>query len=741
MARLLYRLGSFGARRRRTVLLVWPLLLAAVAVLGLSSFGGFSSSSSIPGSSASAALTEMDRHWPSADAPTGELVLQAPEGTTLTDPAVQATVTAGLADTAGIAGVLEVGDPYGERGEVSEDGRTAIAEIVFDAPADTLPAEQTLTAVRDSAAAIEADGVTALVSGEPFEYEAAPVSPAEGVGLLITLAVLVITFGSLLAAGLPLLIALVGVAASMLAMFGATALFDVSNSAPILAGMLGLAVGIDYALFVISRHRAQLAGGMDVRTSIATAVATAGSAVVFAGATVVIALAGLMVAGVPMLTSMGLAAAGAVAFAVLTTLTLLPAVLAVAGERLVPERTSRTARATAAGRTPFGVRWVAAVARRPVLTIVGVVTGLLVMAIPALQLSTSLTDASSAPTTDSTRQAYDLVADSFGPGANGPLLLLVTGTDGLEAVGQSTAAEVAALPGVADVSPVQLAEDGEAALLQVVPTTGPRDPQTTELVETLNATVDPLAAETGADIAVTGQTAISIDVSTSLAGSLLPFAAVVVGLSLLLLLVAFRSIAVPVKATVGFLLSLVAAFGATVAVFQWGWGADLLGIPQTGPIASFAPIMVMAVLFGLAMDYEVFLVSSMREEYSRTRDARAAVLDGSRHAARVVTAAALIMISVFGSFMFSHDPNIMPIAFALGVGVLVDAFLVRMTLVPAVLTLLGDRAWWLPAWLERRLPHVDVEGGDLTAHDRDDDRDDDPADTPPATVGTAGAMA
>ena len=738
MAHLLYRLGSFGARRRRTVLLVWPVLLAAVVVLGLSVFGSFSSATSIPGSTASAALTQMDQHWPSADAPSGQLVLQAPAGSAITDPAVAATVTDELAKTAGITGVLEVSDPYADGGAVSADGRTAIVDVVFDAPADTVPPEPTLTAVRDSAAALQASGVTALVTGDPFEYEAPPVGPAEGVGLLITLVVLVITFGSLLAAGLPLLIALVGVAGSMFAMFAATSVFDVADSAPILAGMLGLAVGIDYALFIVSRHRAQLAGGMDVHRSIATATATAGSAVVFAGATVVIALAGLLVAGVPMLTSMGLAAAGAVAVAVLTALTLLPAVLAVAGTRLVPRPTSRAARATAPGRTPLGVRWVGAVARRPVVGIVAVVTGLLVMAVPALQLKTSLTDASSAPVTDSTRQAYDLVADAFGPGTNGPLLVLVTGADAdtLEQTGEAAATAIAALPGVADVSGVQVAEDGAAARLQVVPTTGPHDPLTTDLVQTLTDTVAPLATDSGTSLAVTGQTAVSIDVATSLSGSLLPFAAVVIGLSLLLLLVAFRSIAVPVKATVGFLLSLLAAFGATVAVFQWGWGAGLLGIPSTGPIASFAPIMVMAVLFGLAMDYEVFLVSSMREEYTRTRDARAAVLDGSRHAARVVTAAALIMISVFGSFMFSHDPNVMPIAFALGVGVLVDAFLVRMTLVPAVLTLLGDRAWWLPAWLDRVLPKVDVEGGEQAGRPHGTGDDDEPA-----PLSTHGAMA
>jgi RND superfamily putative drug exporter len=493
--------------------------------------------------------------------------------------------------------------------------------------------------------------------------------------------------------------------------------------------MLGLAVGIDYALLIVSRHRAQLAGGMPVPESVARATATAGGSVVFAGATVLIALAGLSVAGVPMLTSMGLASAGAVAMAVIMALTLLPALLAGLGNRLVPKPGSKAAGITHPDKTTIGTKWVGGVLRHPVRNLILVTVGLLAIAAPALRLQTSLTDDGSNPTSTSTRQAYDMISQAFGPGANGPLVVLIENTDATTTAKSAAAVEkdLHGVPGVADVSGIDVAGDagqprGAAARIRVIPTTGPRSQETSDLVSRLNAAVAPVARQDGGRIAVTGQTAVSIDVATKLSGALIPFAVVVVGLSLLLLMIAFRSVAIPVKATVGFLLSVGAAFGATVAVFQWGWLAGLLGVPSLGPVASFAPIIVMAVLFGLAMDYEVFLVSAMREDYGHRRDARGAILAGARNASRVVTAAALIMIAVFLTFLLGKDPDVMPIAFGLAFGVLIDAFAVRMTLVPAVLALLGDRAWWLPRRLDRWVPHLDVEGESLTAGLGDADR-------------------
>ncbi len=716
MATLLYRLGALGARRRRTMVIGWAVALAAVIGLGLLFSGSFQNSSSIPGSPAQTALTRMDRHWPDPDRESAQVVFQAPPGHRLSEPAYDGPLHSSLAAAAKVPGVASVGDPAAD-GTVSPDGRTAVAQVDFTTPKDDDVPAATLDGLKATGAPARHAGLTALYGGDAYGPTSAPVGPTELIGVLVALAILFITFGSMAAAGMPLLTAVLGVIGSMTALMGLASVVGISDNAPTLAIMLGLAVGIDYALFIVSRHRAQLATGMPVAESVARATATAGSAVVFAGATVLIALAGLSVAGVPMLTSMGLASAGAVAMAVVTALTLLPALMAVLGRRLVPRPGSRAARAGRQDRTTLGTRWVAGVLRHPLRNLIVVTAGLLLIAAPALQLKTALNDDGSNGRSTATRQAYDAVSRAFGPGANGPLIVLVEGGDAASTARTAAAVEqrIAHLPGIADVSPVDTAKDRTAARIQVVPTTGPRTQATGDLVSRLDTVTAPVARQNGGRVAVTGQTAVSVDVATKLNGALLPFAVVVVGLSLLLLMVAFRSLAIPVKATAGFLLSVGAAFGATVAVFQWGWLSGLLGVPSTGPVASFAPIIVMAVLFGLAMDYEVFLVSAMREEYGRHRDTRRAILGGARNASRVVTSAALIMIAVFVSFLFGKDPDIMPIAFALAFGVLVDAFVVRMTLVPAVLALLGDRAWWLPPRLARVLPRLDVEGDGFEA--------------------------
>ncbi|MFD0319046.1 MMPL family transporter [Streptomyces flavalbus] len=724
MATLLYRLGAWGAHRWRTMVIGWLLALGVVTGLGVSFAGSFTDSGSLPGSPAQSALTRMERHFPEPDVQSAQIVFQAPPGHELAEAALRGPLETSLAAMGRVPGVSGVSDPS-ESGTVSADGRTAVARVTFSTrEEDDVPAA-TLDGVRSAGTAAERAGLRTVYGGEPYESSHPPVGPGELVGLGVALVILVITFGSMLAAGLPLLTAVLGIVGTMAAMAGLATVFDVSDNAPTLAIMLGLAVGIDYALFIVSRHRAQLGTGMPVRQSIATATATAGSAVVFAGATVLIALAGLSVAGVPMLTSMGLASAGAVAVAVVTAVTLLPALLAMAGQRLTPRAPRRGGFLPTVGRRTaqdgpapgMGVRWTRGVLRHPVRHLVLGTAALLALAVPGMELKLALTDEGSAATSSSSRQAYDLISDAFGPGANGPLVVLVEDDDPATVTATAAAVEDAlrAVPGIADVSGADLAEDETAARVQIIPDTGPRSEETSALVSHLRDRLRPLADSTGSSVAVTGMTAVSIDVSDKLSGALAPFVIVVVGLSLLLLMTAFRSIAIPVKATLGFLLSVGAAFGATVAVFQWGWLADLLGVPSQGPVASFVPIIVMSVLFGLAMDYEVFLVSAMREDYHRHGDARDAVLGGARNAARVVTSAALIMVAVFVSFLFSRDADIMPIAFALAFGVLVDAFLVRMTLVPAVLALLGDRAWWLPRRLDRVLPRLDVEGEDFHA--------------------------
>ncbi|MFD7982061.1 MMPL family transporter [Kitasatospora indigofera] len=719
MAVLLHRWGLFAVRRRREVLAVCLLVVAAITTLGLTSAGSFATTSQIPGSAAQSALRKMEHHFGASDRQSAQIVFEAPKGASLNDPANAAALQRTLTAAATVPGVTSVSDPVRTRA-MTPDGTTAVVKVEFSVPKDQDVRQGNLDALKDTAAGSRAAGIDVLFGGDAYKQSAPLVGPMETVGLLVALAVLAITFGSLLSAGLPLITALIAVGTSMAALIGLSSVLNVADKAPTLAVMLGLAVGIDYALLIVSRHRSELAQGRSVQEAAARATATAGSAVAFAGLTVIIALVGLTVARVPVLTAMGLSAAAAVAVAVIMSLGLLPTLLAFAGERLRPRPGSRALRrirgaAGPSARPPMGARWVAGVVRRPWRAVITVTLGLAALALPATQLQLALSDDGSEPTSNVVRQTYDKIGAAFGPGANGPLMILVSdaplGT--LKATGEDVTKDLAGVPGIARVSPVDYSTDGAAARMQIIPATGPRDAATSDLVNRLRKTVAPVAARSGSDIAVTGRTAVSIEVSDRLSGALVPFAVVVVGLSLLLLTVAFRSVAIPVKATVGFLLSVGASFGAIVAVFQWGWLADTLGVPSTGPTTSFVPIIVMAVLFGLAMDYEVFLVSAMREEYVRTKAPHLAVVGGARQAARVVTAAALIMVAVFASFLFTHDPAIMPIALALAVGVLLDAFAVRMTLVPAVMALLGHGAWWLPRLLDKWLPDLDVEGAHL----------------------------
>ena len=714
MASFLYRLGSVAARRRLVFLGASLAVLATALVLMFGFAGSFAPGHTIPGSAAEIALQKMDRHFPDEGGVEGVVLFVAPGGARIKDDAVVQQMRAVMERMRGVDPVSAVGDPLED---VSPDGRIAVASIGFDLPPGVEVEPVLQEAVRATGGTYEqqfgGQGGRVLFGGDAFEEELEPFGTPETIGLGVALLVLLVTFGSLLAAGIPLLTAALGVGGTAAGTLLAANLFDVSQNALTLAIMLGLAVGIDYALLIVSRHRAQLIRGMRVRESIALATATAGSAVTFAGLTVIIALAGLTLAGVPMLTSMGVAAAGAVAIAVLFALTMLPAVMSLAGEKLRPGPDSRAARRELdQPRRGLAARWVDGVIRHPRKVVVAVVLGLAVVAVPTTQLQLALNDNGSASKASEPRQVYDLIAGAFGPGVNGALGVIVEG-DEPDSAAKSVIATVSAMPGVAEVNGPLIADDGQAALVEIVPATGPRDSATDVLVGDLRKALVPIGDRTGDYVALTGLTVVSLDAVAKINSAMVPFTVVVVGLSLLLLLIAFRSWAIPLKATAGFLLSVGAAFGAMVAVFQWGWLAGPLGVPLVGPVPSFAPIIVMAVLFGLAMDYEVFLVSAMREHYARHGDAHEAIRAGSRNAGRVVVAAAVIMITVFASFLFSHDPNVMPIALALTFGVLIDAFVVRLTLVPAVLKLLGDRAWRLPRWLDRVVPKVDVEGHEV----------------------------
>ena len=482
------------------------------------------------------------------------------------------------------------------------------------------------------------------------------------------------------------------------------------------------AVGIDYALFILTRHRQNLAQGMQPREAAAHATATAGSAVVFAGLTVIIALVGLLVVDIPFLTVMGLAAAGTVGLAVLIAITLLPAILGVAGHRMSRRNRvldARPWRRRREGADTMSVRWARFVTRRPLVVSLLTVAVLCVMALPALHMKLGLPDGGSKPTSTTERRAYDLLTAGFGPGFNGPLTVVVDApglTEGQQKqIANTVVHDLEGLPGVAAVAPAVQNEAGDLTIASVTPTSSPASDATKELVALIREKARTVTAGTGIDAYVTGATALNIDTNDTLTDALPRYVAVVVGLALLLLTMVFRSILVPLKAAVGFLLSIAASLGVTVWIFQDGNLADVFAVGQTGPIVSFLPVLLIGILFGLAMDYEVFLVSRMRENYVHTDRARESIVTGYGQSGRVVAAAALIMIGVFGGFVLDIDPIVKSIGLSLAVGVLVDAFVVRMTVVPAVMALLGRAAWRLPGWLGRLLPDLDVEGAKLSA--------------------------
>nr|WP_231366179.1 MMPL family transporter [Zhihengliuella flava] len=641
---------------------------------------------------------------------------------------------------------------------ISEDGTTAAATIQFFGQTDALDTE-TRDEIRAIATSVESAGVQADLSQQLVQDVSEVFGIAEVIGLAIAAVVLLVMLGTVVAAGLPLIMAVLGVGVGVGGTLAFSSLIEMPSITPALALMLGLAVGIDYSLFIVHRHRTQLLGGMELRESIARATGTSGNAVVFAGLTVVIALAALVVPGLPFLSILGLSAAFTVAVAVLMSVTLTPAVLSVIGMRLL----SRKARAKAAvaaqapvpaaheSRTSSPRGWGAVVTRHPWLTTMATVLLLGAVALPATDLRTALPDGGAEPAGSTARTAYDTMSERFGAGYNGPLLVVadlprdesgepLNDDDALRA-NLDVADYLRDVDGVVAAVPASINEDNTVGILQVVPEEGPASEETEALVHELRDAAADIEAATGADVALTGQVAAQIDVTEKLMDSLPLYLTVVVGLSLVLLLLVFRSIVVPLLATAGFLLSLFAAFGATTAVYQWGWLSSVFGVDSPGPIMSFLPILLIGILFGLAMDYQVFLVSGMREAYVHGEDPRRAVTSGLKQAAPVVTAAALIMASVFAGFIFSHLTMIRALGFSLAVGVLVDAFLIRMTLTPAVMYLLGRHAWYLPKWLDKMLPDVDVEGAKLNEHlpGADSPRSPETAELPATSYAEAGA--
>jgi RND superfamily putative drug exporter len=627
MAALLYRLGAWTHRRRRIVLVAWLGVLVAVGTVAATAGGSYEDDFSIPGSRAQQTLNTVAEQFPASSGASAQVVFVAPAGQEVAEhKAVIAQALSAAAEAPQVAGVV---DPFTAK-TVSPDGHAALAYVYYQEKRAHLAAsslhalENVFRPAREAGLRVEFGGSAYGDRSDASGYG------AEAAGMLIALAVLLITFGSLVAAGLPLLTALLGVGATVAGLATVAGTLTLPTTAPALALMLGLAVGIDYALFIVARHRSHLASGMPVAESAAQAIGTAGTAVVFAGLTVVIALAGLTVVRIPFLTAMGLASATAVIVAVLVAVTLMPALLGFAGHRLRPKSGSRAVpREAGDGRRTMGARWVRLVTRRPLVTTLAVVAALSVMAVPAAALRLALTDNGSAPAASTQRQAYDLTAAAFGPGFNGPLLVLadLANEGDKQAAATALAERLGAVNGVAAAGRPQLSADGRYALLQVIPETGPQDARTEQVVTDLEAAG-------GKSVGVTGLTAFSIDISELLSASLVPYALVVVGLAFLLLMVAFRSLVVPLKAALGFLLSVGATLGAVVAVFQWGWLADPIGVSRTGPVTSFMPIILVAVLFGLAMDSRSSWSAACTRNTlaAATRDTRSPRGSGPRHA-------------------------------------------------------------------------------------------------------------
>lgn len=728
MSSLLYAIGRWAFRFRFRVLALWVVLLAVTGAAAGLLYQGMDSNVTIPGTESQQALDELSRTFPQVSGGSAQIVVEAGDGDDISDEPYRSAIADQVDAIEDVDDVDSVLSPFGERGEqnLASDGEAAIIGIQFSVPTDQVTdaeMEELQEIGSDLADSLPADASVA-VGGQVFGQTEEPgATVGEGIGVLLALLMLLLVFRSLLAAVMPLISAIIGVGITLLLVYAATGLGEVSSTTPSLAAMLGLAVGIDYSLFIISRYRELLRSGLEPREAAAQANATAGSAVIFAGITVMIALVGLSIAGIPFLAGMGIAAAIAVLIAVLIAVTLTPAFLGFLGTRLLPSRREvarmdRRAARTAARKTRrrdgigFFRRWVRVVTRFPVVTVIAVVAVIGALALPALGLRLALPDASSLPESDPARQAYDMVSDHFGPGFNGPLIVTGTIVESTDPLGlmDDLAAEFEKMPGVASVPLSTPNETASTGIIQVVPTSGPDEPGTTELIAAIRDRHDYFLDTYDVDLSVTGQAAVGVDISSKLSGALLPFGAFVVGLSLILLMMMFRSITVPIKAAIGYLLSVVAAFGVVSLVFIDGVGADLIGAVP-GTVLNFLPILLMGILFGLAMDYEVFLVSRMREEYVHNGgDARKAVEDGFVGSGPVVTAAALIMFAVFSAFVPGGQAAVQAIGLGLAAGVFIDAFLVRMTLVPAVMTLLGDKAWWMPRWLDRILPVVDVEG-------------------------------
>ena len=754
MAAFLHKLGVYSFTHKWRIISTWLVLLVVLGILAITFITPTSSSISIPGTEAQKALDRANQLFPGLGSGTGRVVLEAKDGQTIgqLEPEIR-RLSDNLAE---VAGVERVVSPLENPGAVSENNQIAYIQLQLEQSQGSIqPA--TIEAITNHVDQARSDTLRVEMGGDIINQAPSQIlGIGEVGGVVVALFVLVLALGSLVAAGLPIIIALVTVGVSMAGLFSLSQLIEINATTPVLAVMLGLAVGIDYSLFIISKYRRLVIEGMEPKQAAGRAVGTAGNAVIFAALTVVIALAALAIVQIPFMTTMGLAGAATIALAALVAVSMVPALLGVAGDRLFSKKArSRVAHLehdASTDESNIWFRWGKLITRHPIKALLGSLVIIAGLAWPIQHLELGLPSDQYAGVETTQRQAYDLLSEGFGEGFNGPLLVVAeqlpavseaeynkvqsqlieqapmqpNGPVSPEAAEQMkmqveqyaklyqlslVADEIATLPGVQQAQAVQSTDDGTKGLIQVIPAQAPSEQATIDLIENLRRpeTQSQVSPEGSISLAVTGATALQTDINQKLTQALPVYISVVIGLSLILLVIAFRSILVPIKATLGFLLSVLVMFGSLVAVFQWGW----FGIAEApGPIVSFIPIIAVGVLFGLAMDYEFFLVSGMHEAYGHSKDAKRAVVLGFGQGAKVVTAACVIMVAVFAGFITNHDATIQAIGFGLAVGILVDALLVRMTVVPAVMTLLGSRAWWLPNWLDKRLPHVSIEGED-----------------------------
>lgn len=793
MGNTLHKLGAFAFKHPWRVIGTWLIVVALLAAAAVQFMTPATGSISIPGTEAQKALDRVGQLFPSAGKGSGRMVFAAPTGKNIDDYKIQ--IDTAVSEAKKVDGVANVISPFDNPTAMSDDRTIAFAQVQLKGGTGSVT-EKTIDGILTIAKANRTNGLVIETGGDLVDNTPGEIlGIGEVAGVLLALVVLVMTLGSLIAAGMPVATAIVAVAASMGGLFALSRVVEIGTTTPVLAVMLGLAVGIDYSLFIISKYRHYLLEGYGNQAAAARAIGTAGNAVVFAAATVVIALAALTIVQIPFMTTMGLAGAATIALAALVAITLIPALLGLAGNRVVSRRTRKAIAAAAqehrhterTNHRSFWYKWGAAITKHPVIVLVVAVVLLGVIALPARQLRMGLPTDEYASVDTTQRRAYDLLTKGFGPGFNGPLVVVAENLPAVsdadrqvvrdqmmqefqrqtadaakqaeaafaqqaaqattpaaqmalqqqmaqaQQAGQAKQAEalkmidqkvgdyakfvqlkkvadkIAARGDVQQALPGVVTDDGTKGVIQIIPKSAPSDQATSDLIAYLRdrGNWPAVTGDSAVTLAVTGATALQNDINAKLAAALPLYLSVVVGLSLLLLVVAFRSVLVPVKATLGFLLSVLAMFGALVAVFQWGW----FGIAEApGPIVSFIPIIAIGILFGLAMDYEFFLVSSMHEAHSRGVEAKKAVVEGFGLGSKVVAAAGIIMVAVFAGFITNHDTTIQAVGFGLAVGIFVDAFIVRMTIVPVVMTLLGRAAWWLPGWLNRVIPQVSIEG-------------------------------